>query len=75
MKLQKYIDFHGLFEAYRDQQYEPLNKTVNEDIQTWKRYENKLSIKKKEFIEFELEVSDAYVQGHKALPNHVISTF
>ena len=30
---------------------------------------------KKEFIEFELDVSDAYIQGHKGYPNHIVSTY
>ena len=64
-----------MFETYEDQEYKPLNKSINKDKNSWKRYENDLKITKKDPIELKLDISDASIKGHKSQPDHVISTY
>lgn len=42
-KLQRYVNIFGMIEKFKNQTYQPFDTSINNDIQSWKLYENNLT--------------------------------
>ena len=51
-KIQRYVNIFGMFESFKNQMYKPFDTDVNEDIQSWKLYENNLTENAHGLMEF-----------------------
>lgn len=61
LKIQRYVNLHGMFEMYKDKHYQPLNTSVNKDQQTWKTYQNTMKENEHGLMELGIDMSDAAV--------------
>ena len=51
-KIQRYVNIFGMIETFKNQTYGPFDTDVNEDIQSWKLYENNLTENAHGLMEF-----------------------
>ena len=64
-KLQRYVDIHGMFEKYENQQFGSYDKTVNKDIDSWKKYNNLLAIDQSGTLRLKFDLQDSVIMGSK----------
>lgn len=55
-----------MFEKFYNKTYEPLNKSINSNLTTWKQYDNNLIENKHGLMEFQVNLSDAAIKGSKS---------
>lgn len=62
-KIQRYVNIFGMFESFKNQAYHPFDTTINDNIESWKLYENNLTENAHGLMEFQVSVKDAALKG------------
>lgn len=67
-----------MVEKYKDQEYEAYNSSINKDINTWKLYDNNITMNAHGMMEYQISLEDAVLKGSKENileVDQVLSTF
>lgn len=61
--IQRYLIIEGMFEINDHQSFSPLDKNLNPDSQTWKKYDINFNRNKFELDEIKFDLDDVVLQG------------
>ena len=66
LRISRYLKLYGMFEVFNGKNYSVHDKSVNENLFTWKSYDNVIQMNTHGQYELRFNLSDAVIQGTAA---------